>query len=54
MKKARGDRSKPVKSVKRSAGPAPSNKAYAKGPRGKPVTYPGGQEGYHKREEAGE
>jgi hypothetical protein len=48
MKKAKGDRSKPVKSVKRSAGPAPSNKAYAKGPAGRPAVMPGGAKAYHK------
>lgn len=46
--KAKGDRSKPVKSVKRSAGPAPSNKAYAKAPKGKPAVYLGGAKAYHK------
>lgn len=46
--KARGDKSKKVNTAKRSAAPAPSNKAYAKAPKGKPAVYPGGAKAYHK------
>ena len=50
----KGDKSKKVGSCKRSAGAEASKISKAKRPRGKPVSYPGGAEGYHKREEMGE
>ena len=52
--KIRGDRSKKVGSCKRSAGAEASKLSKAKRPRGKPVVWAGGQEGYHKREELNE
>ena len=45
MARARGDRSKPAMSSKRSAGPAATTRSMAKGPRGRFVTAVDGREG---------
>lgn len=48
--KAKGDKSKKVKSVKRSAGPSQSKGSMAKRPKGKPVLMKGGAQAYHGKD----
>lgn len=45
----KSDKSKKVKSVKRSSGPAATKTSVAKRPKGKPVVMAGGAAAYHKR-----